>query len=424
MTDELKQGISLCMIVKNEESFLKDCLDSVKGVVNEIIIVDTGSEDSTVQIAEEAGAKVYNTVWKDDFSKARNLGISKANFSWILVLDADEKISASDIEELGKLITRKGVYGFRLNQRTYVENSNLTNAVSCKGEYSEEKNYPAYLPQDVVRLFRNYSRIEYRDRVHEIVEHSMHENHLEIEDSQIPIHHYGKVIAPEKLQTKMNLYIELGKQKVNDNMKDIRSALELLDQLLEAGKPDEALKLSTKFLTKFPNDPRVQFSAGLAAEAMSMNEEAAKYYKEILKSDETHLGALNNYSSLLQKSGNAEASIILKEKAEKYYPNNAVLKYNLANGYFEAGNYIKAEETYKSASALEPNNLMFLYRLAEYYFFSKSFSNAREYFKKVLKINPRQREAQLGLRDSHIQLTTIPMNDDTVSFFQTKSDSR
>lgn len=419
----LKHGISLCMIVKNEENSLKNCLDSVKNVVNEMIVVDTGSNDSTIQIAKDAGALVFETEWNDDFSNVRNLSLSKANYDWILVLDADEMISPDDIMELDKLIIRKAVYGFRLDQRTYVENSNLTNAVSCKGEYSEEKNYPAYLPQDVVRLFRNYSMIEYRDRVHEIVEHSMYEYHLKIEESRIPIHHYGKVITPERLQAKANLYIELGKQKVKDNTEDLKSALELLDQLLEAGKPDEAFELSEEFLIKFPNNSKVQFIAGIAAEAISMDNEAGKYYREVLRADETHLGALINYSSLLQRLGNADESILLKEKAEKYYPDNAVLKYNLGNGYSESGNYGRAEEAYKSASALEPNNLIFLYRLAEYYFSSESFSNARAYFKKVLKIDPTYRDAQLGLRDSHIQLTTIPMNEETVSYFQTKIDS-
>ena len=419
----LKDGISLCMIVKNEERFLKDCLDSIKGVVNEMIVVDTGSNDSTIQIAKEAGAFVFETEWDNDFSKVRNLSLSKANFSWILVLDADELISGSDVKEMGKLITSKDVYGFRLNLRNYVERSNLTNVISCSGTYPEEKNYTAYIPQDVVRLFRNYSKIEYRDIVHEIVEHSMYENHLKIGESQVTIHHYGKVIDPEKLQRKMNLYIDLGMEKIRDNPDDIKSAIELLDQLFEAGKQGEAFKLSKKYLLKFPNDIRIQFIAGLSAEALSKNKTAVKYYKEVLKSDENHLGAINNYSSLLQKLGKTKESVLLKEQAVNYYPNNAVLKYNLGNGYFDSGHYSNAEKMYLAASAVEPKNLMFLYRLAEYYFMGKSFSNAREYFKKVLEIDSGYRDAQIGLKDSHIRLTTIPMNEETRAYFDSRSES-
>ncbi|MGE5402545.1 MAG: glycosyltransferase, partial [Ignavibacteriales bacterium] len=66
------------MIVKNEERYLQECLDSVKAIADEIIIVDTGSTDRTVQIAEQAGAKVYNFIWVNDFSAARNFALSKS----------------------------------------------------------------------------------------------------------------------------------------------------------------------------------------------------------------------------------------------------------------------------------------------------------------------------------------------------------
>ena len=82
--------ISLCMIVKNEENNLDKCLKSIVSYVDEIIIVDTGSTDNTKEITYNFTDKVYDFVWVDDFSKARNFSISKANNDWILVLDADE----------------------------------------------------------------------------------------------------------------------------------------------------------------------------------------------------------------------------------------------------------------------------------------------------------------------------------------------
>ena len=140
--NDLQYGISLCMIVKNEEVFLRGCLDSVKDFVDEIVIVDTGSEDATLQIAREAGAKIIETEWNDDFSAARNLSLSEANYEWILVLDADERIAKRDLEQLKQLITQTKTFGFRLNQRTYLINLSLTNSVSSVGEYPEEMNYP------------------------------------------------------------------------------------------------------------------------------------------------------------------------------------------------------------------------------------------------------------------------------------------
>ena len=94
--------ISLCMIVKNEERYIKMCLENALDLVDEIIVVDTGSTDNTINIINQFEDKVIlvKYEWKNDFSDARNLSLEKATGDWILILDADEKI---------KYITEKGV---------------------------------------------------------------------------------------------------------------------------------------------------------------------------------------------------------------------------------------------------------------------------------------------------------------------------
>ena len=91
--------LSLCMIVRDEEADLPTCLESVKGVVDEICIVDTGSNDRTVAIAEGYGARVEHFTWCDDFSAARNASLAMAQGDWILVLDADEILENQDARE-------------------------------------------------------------------------------------------------------------------------------------------------------------------------------------------------------------------------------------------------------------------------------------------------------------------------------------
>ena len=104
--------ISLCMIVKNEEENLPKCLDSLKGIVDEMIIVDTGSTDKTKEIAASYGAKIYDFTWTGDFSEARNFSFSKASCDYIYSADADEELDPDnqkrflelkekDLEELG-----------------------------------------------------------------------------------------------------------------------------------------------------------------------------------------------------------------------------------------------------------------------------------------------------------------------------------
>jgi len=82
--------ISICMIVKNEERVLARCLDSIKDIADEIVIVDTGSSDSTKEIAAKYTDKIYDFAWVDDFSKARNFAMNKCNMDYIYMPDADE----------------------------------------------------------------------------------------------------------------------------------------------------------------------------------------------------------------------------------------------------------------------------------------------------------------------------------------------
>src|SRR3989304_7047785 len=96
--------LSLCMIVKNEEQFLGQCLDSVQDIVDEMIIVDTGSTDSTVEIARRYGAQIFHHPWQGSFSEARNYGLQYATGDWILQMDADEELEKADIPILKKVL--------------------------------------------------------------------------------------------------------------------------------------------------------------------------------------------------------------------------------------------------------------------------------------------------------------------------------
>lgn len=95
--------ISLCMIVKNEEEVLDRCLQSVKHIVDEIIIVDTGSTDDTKEIAKKFDAKIYDYEWCNDFSKASNYSFSLANKDYILWLDANDVIEEKEQLKLMEL---------------------------------------------------------------------------------------------------------------------------------------------------------------------------------------------------------------------------------------------------------------------------------------------------------------------------------
>ncbi len=124
--------ISLCMIVKNEEKVLGRCLDSVQGVVDEMIIVDTGSQDQTVAIAKTYTDKVYTTKWEGDFSKARNTALEKATCKYCLVLDADEVLEGDAKSKLKAFVRQgKNEVGRLTIRSTFMQDGKVSVASDC-----------------------------------------------------------------------------------------------------------------------------------------------------------------------------------------------------------------------------------------------------------------------------------------------------
>ena len=151
--------ISQCMIVKNEEQNIRQALSWGKGVVYEQIVVDTGSTDKTVQIAEEMGAKVFHFEWCDDFSAAKNYAIEQASGDWIAFLDADEYFSERDAHRIPgmlKKIENLSLKGGRIHMlRSAWLHLDDAGKVFSAGQ------------QD--RIFRNIKGLRYKNRVHEVL---------------------------------------------------------------------------------------------------------------------------------------------------------------------------------------------------------------------------------------------------------------
>jgi len=139
--------LSLVMIAKDEEANLPRALASVAGLVDEIILVDTGSSDRTVQIAEGHGAKVYHHPWQDDFSLHRNQALSYASGDWCLQLDADEELDPTTAPLLRQLIRQPAVNGY------WVQTVDL-------------RDGQATALYHLLRLFRRLPEVRYHQRVH------------------------------------------------------------------------------------------------------------------------------------------------------------------------------------------------------------------------------------------------------------------
>lgn len=101
----MNKSLSLCVIAKDAEKDLANCLNSVKGLVDQIILIDTGSSDNTKSIARLFGAKIYDYVWNDNFADARNFSLEKVNTDWVLILDTDETF-VGDKDTINKIINQ------------------------------------------------------------------------------------------------------------------------------------------------------------------------------------------------------------------------------------------------------------------------------------------------------------------------------
>ncbi len=229
--------LTLCLIARDEEDTLARCLASVRGVADEIVLVDTGSTDRTMETARSFGARVFVLPWTGSFSEARNHSIEQARGEWILVLDADEEVHPDD----------------RARLRALIERSVASPETSPEGYFLVTISYIGDEPGDQyeadlrLSLFRNRAAYRYRGAIHEDVVDSIREASRGTEEGAPPtapgatdirILHYG-YLTPRWMS----------KDKSRRNMAALRAELALT-----------------------PDDPFLRYSLG--AELMALQDYA------------------------------------------------------------------------------------------------------------------------------------------------------
>lgn len=168
--------IGLCMIVRNEEENLPRCLNSVRGLVEETVIVDTGSTDNTIAVAKERGADVYYYQWDNSFANARNFALSKAKSEWVLLLDADEALDQASVETV----------------RNFVNTTDKDGAHFCVRNYTGAYSADSYSQHVVLRLLRNTGAYYYVNDIHEqIASYAQTDLSDRFAVLNAIVHHYG-----------------------------------------------------------------------------------------------------------------------------------------------------------------------------------------------------------------------------------------
>jgi glycosyltransferase involved in cell wall biosynthesis len=184
--------LSVCIIAKNEERNLLRCLESIKGIADEVILVDTGSVDNTISIAEKYDAKVIKFPWKNNFSSARNKALEMASKDWILCVDCDEALDSSQIYEMKNFLNNSSNLGFRLKLINIIDNK-------------------AYEGKHILRIIKNNSGFYYSGKINEkLLNSSYKDSYLnEIMNLEFLIYNFGFDFTKKKLVERCNRNIDI-----------------------------------------------------------------------------------------------------------------------------------------------------------------------------------------------------------------------
>ncbi len=353
--------LSLCMIVKNEAKRLPSCLESARGVVDEMIILDTGSSDDTVAIAQALGAQVFHYVWQNDFSAARNVGLTHATGDWVLVLDADETLVPETLKPLRSLMAQPD---------TLVINTLRQEIGAAQSPYSL-----------VSRLFRRHPALQFSRPYHSMVDDSaialcQREPQWKIVDvSDVLIHHDGyrqEAIASlnkfDRARKAMEQFLAAHPDDTYDagklgalyvEMGEWEQGMTLLEQGLAQADADGVIAAESGELSKTDAHSRYElhYHLAIALNRLGHVESAADHYQAaldlpilpILK-----LGAYNNLANILKDAGFEAAAQELYEEALSIDPKFATGYYNLGSVKRKLGDLAGAIAAYETALHLAP----------------------------------------------------------------------
>lgn len=282
--------ISLCMIVRDEEKCIAKCLASVQGVVDEIIVVDTGSKDETKKIAAGFGAKVIDFIWTGSFADARNASLEAANKDWVLFLDADEYLAPSSHEALRTAVAQAGTEGY------YIPIVNI---------YGNEQ-HPEQCRDILFRLFRNRSEYRFRGAIHEQVLNSI----LEKDDNaniaiahDITIYHYGYLDSQVQVKEKIKRNLELLAQQIKEFPDDKYVMYQYGLELYRAERYGESIEMLKKSLAGLkPGGPESMYLPKLIR-LLVMAHYQAHRYEEAIRYVKYGLSIYTDYADLYHYGG-------------------------------------------------------------------------------------------------------------------------
>jgi glycosyltransferase involved in cell wall biosynthesis len=375
--------ISVCIIAKNEEKMLPDCLSSVKSFAYEIILVDTGSNDKTKEIAKNFGCKVYDFPWIDNFAAARNESLKYVSGDFVLVLDADERLANPDA-------IRKTIENAKPKTAAWICNM-ISSAATKNNEI--EKNITA-----VIRFFRYNPEFRFEGIIHEQIIPSILKKGYKLELSEINILHLGYDLSAEEMRKKHLRNLDLLNKWLENHPEDFYNFTHKGKTLLALNKLDEAAKVFDDLIEKI--DKNKQKNDSITTKIQVLNYAAITEFRR--KNVEKSLNFALESSNLL--SNQSFANFIL---GEIYTNQNNIPK--ALTSYLSMLNAIENPSlvaTIAGEFQLSPEQLY--WRIGRSYFALNDLQNAVTFFEKGLKNSPKNHLHLIGLANVAFKLKKYP----------------
>lgn len=249
--------VSLCVIVRDEAEHLERCLASVRGAVDQAVVVDTGSVDRSVEVARAAGALVLTRPWDDDFAAPRNLAARHATGDWVLVLDADERLAAGAGPALRQAAARGGFDVGMVRLHNAARPGDPEAAVLS----GAARRGPTML---LPRLLRRTPDLAWTGAIHENVSEWMLRGHRARALVPVDLVHYGYVHDPALARRKRERNLALLRRCVERDPDDLTPYGYLALELLDAGRDPEAAEVAEAGWSRLDRQPPYRCFARIA----------------------------------------------------------------------------------------------------------------------------------------------------------------
>ncbi|RIV20812.1 glycosyltransferase [Alicyclobacillaceae bacterium I2511] len=288
--------LSACLIVKNETLTLRRCLDSLEGIADEIIVVDTGSTDDTMEIAKKYTSKVFQYEWDENFANARNESLRFAQGDFILIIDGDEFLDAKERLELRTFLSSTDAEGLHVRVRNYAGSvhSPIANTDMIQ-----------------VRIFRR--GYTFRGNLHEQIANSILENEGKLDAFSLTVHHLGYLNEFVAMRGKIQRNLPLAFKNWESNPEDLYFRTSLMAEYARAGDSEKCIPLGEMTLEQIRNN--------------SAKEEQIHLY----------VRGLVLYIISLRAMGEFQRALLVAEEVVKVFPSMIELQQQYADSLLAVG---------------------------------------------------------------------------------------